>query len=146
MPYVRHCNNPVPSNGGAYCDGDETKVETCNTTCGTAGGWGEWSAYSDCSVTCGHGKKFRTRECNNPKPLDGGLDCIGLATETIPCTHACTVNGGWSEWKWSNCSVSCGQGVKTGIRMCNSPAPAFGGANCIGMASNNTICDMGPCN
>lgn len=39
------------------------------------GGWGEWSAYGGCSVTCGGGTKERSRECNSPQPENGGLDC-----------------------------------------------------------------------
>lgn len=44
------------------------------------GGWSEWSELSICSRTCGrgYGYKKKTRECNNPKPKNGGIDCDGF--------------------------------------------------------------------
>ena len=39
--------------------------------------WGEWSAYGACSVTCGYGKKWKTRSCDSPAPAHGGNDCVG---------------------------------------------------------------------
>ena len=41
------------------------------------GEWGEWGSTSQCSRTCGGGTKFSERECNNPKPANGGRYCIG---------------------------------------------------------------------
>lgn len=35
------------------------------------------------------------------------------------------LNGGWSKWKiQSECSVSCGRGVRPRVRTCNNPSPA----------------------
>ena len=39
------------------------------------GHWSKWTSLSVCSKTCGDGEKTRTRECNNPPPLFGGLTC-----------------------------------------------------------------------
>ena len=45
------------------------------------GRWGTWSSWSKCSHTCqnkankGEGVRIRRRNCNNPPPTNGGLDC-----------------------------------------------------------------------
>ena len=44
------------------------------------GGYGPWTRYKQCSVTCGLGFQVRTRECNNPKPAHGGKRCKRLGT------------------------------------------------------------------
>ena len=49
------------------------------------GGWSDWSAYGDCSVTCGVGSKKRTRECMSPVPRNRGSACIGEDSETKGC-------------------------------------------------------------
>ena len=55
------------------------------------GNWGQWSVYSQCSLTCGSGHQSRSRPCNNPAP-NGGLPCIGSSTESQNCnTQSCTV-------------------------------------------------------
>ena len=41
---------------------------------------GGWSAFGDCSKTCGGGVQIRT--CTNPAPANGGADCQGEATQT----------------------------------------------------------------
>ena len=40
------------------------------------GAWGNWSKFGDCNVTCGGGKQYRSRSCNNPTPGDDGLECL----------------------------------------------------------------------
>ncbi|XP_053390929.1 ectin-like [Mercenaria mercenaria] len=56
-------------------------------TFGTAvnGAWSEWSAWSDCDVTCESGTQTRARTCTNPAPAHGGLDCAGNGMETQSC-------------------------------------------------------------
>jgi len=49
------------------------------------GQWTQWSAYGECSVTCGTGKKIRHRMCFSPN----NVECIGdtdLDTNTTPCS------------------------------------------------------------
>lgn len=49
------------------------------------GGWGPWSPWDICSVTCGGGVQRRNRLCNNPTPQFGGKDCVGDVTENQVC-------------------------------------------------------------
>ncbi|KAK3777711.1 hypothetical protein RRG08_021821 [Elysia crispata] len=41
------------------------------------GSWGPWGSWGECSRTCESGVSLRKRECDNPKPRDGGLYCTG---------------------------------------------------------------------
>lgn len=49
------------------------------------GSWGNWENWSVCTVTCGGGVRLRSRQCDNPAPLRGGVDCIGFAQEAGDC-------------------------------------------------------------
>ncbi|KAJ8259165.1 hypothetical protein COCON_G00181770 [Conger conger] len=107
---VRSCTNPAPSllPPGLPCAGPEERAEHCHSLpyCAVHGGWGQWSAYSECPVTCGIGQTVRRRECNNPAPKHGGKTCPGLPTSTQICNqkNPCPVNGEWAEWgEWGRC-------------------------------------------
>ena len=39
------------------------------------GAWGHWLSWSDCSVSCGGGRRNKSRNCDNPLPDAGGLLC-----------------------------------------------------------------------
>ncbi|KAM9446706.1 A disintegrin and metalloproteinase with thrombospondin motifs 3 [Clarias gariepinus] len=49
------------------------------------GAWGVWTKYGSCSRSCGTGVRFRTRQCNNPAPSNGGQDCPGVNYEFQLC-------------------------------------------------------------
>ncbi|XP_053766522.1 A disintegrin and metalloproteinase with thrombospondin motifs 2 isoform X3 [Desmodus rotundus] len=49
------------------------------------GNWGSWSTFGSCSRTCGTGVKFRTRQCDNPHPANGGRTCSGLGYDFQLC-------------------------------------------------------------
>ncbi|XP_023562555.1 A disintegrin and metalloproteinase with thrombospondin motifs 3 isoform X2 [Octodon degus] len=49
------------------------------------GNWGSWTKFGSCSRTCGTGVRFRTRQCNNPTPINGGQDCPGVNFEYQLC-------------------------------------------------------------
>ena len=56
------------------------------------------------------------------------------------------VHGSWSGWtSWSWCSHRCGGGTKTRRRLCDSPAPAHGGADCDGDHYQGSQCNTQPC-
>lgn len=52
----------------------------------------------------------------------------------------CQVNGGWSPWNsFTECSASCGGGVKSRYRKCNSPLPDHDGIPCDPMEANESL-------
>ena len=56
------------------------------------------------------------------------------------------VDGGFSAFgEWSECSADCGEGEQTRERSCNNPAPAKGGADCVGSLKESKNCNSGPC-
>ena len=47
------------------------------------------------------------------------------------------VNGQWGNWEgWEDCTVTCGGGYQNRTRVCDNPAPAFGGNNCSDNGTN----------
>lgn len=51
----------------------------------TNGGWGQWSDWTDCSVNCGLGYRFRSRACDSPLPENNGADCGEPHSEMERC-------------------------------------------------------------
>lgn len=90
---ARNCTNPPPEAGGEDCTrlGPPKETKLCNTkACPVDGGYGDWSSFTQCSKTCGHARKERTRKCNSPPPQNGGLNCsrLGPALEIRTCDNA----------------------------------------------------------
>ena len=59
------------------------------------------------------------------------------------------VNGGCSDFgEWDDCPVSCGGAEHSRYRMCDNPAPQYGGDDCTvdGSADTETEkCNENPC-
>lgn len=56
------------------------------------GSFTDWSAWSQCSTSCGRGKQKRVRSCNNPSPSRCGKDCSGDIEEVVDCNiRSCPV-------------------------------------------------------
>ena len=60
-----------------------------------------------------------------------------------------SVGGGWGKWKdWEPFPVSCGGSNHSRNRLCDSPAPEYGGDNCTVDGSKATEiqrCNENPC-
>ncbi|PVD21525.1 hypothetical protein C0Q70_17323 [Pomacea canaliculata] len=144
----RLCDNPSPQPGGQPCDGDNWQVDLCmQRQCPIDGNWGEWAPWGACSQTCGVGQQHRQRQCNNPRPQFDGAECRGSGDESRPCqSQQCAVDGNWGSWlPWSPCSLSCGGGVRSRQRLCDSPVPQFGGTECLGSDRQRDYCHNDPC-
>ncbi|KAJ7383493.1 Hemicentin-1 [Desmophyllum pertusum] len=131
----RKCDSPKPQYGGATCNQvEQVKQEQCmKQKCQVNGGWGKWDRWSECSVTCGFGMRSRERKCDSPKPQYGGAPCNKVEqVEQKQCLERkCQVNGGWGKWShWSECSRTCGIGLTSRERKCDSPEPQNGGTPC----------------
>ncbi|XP_069091836.1 adhesion G protein-coupled receptor B3 isoform X7 [Pleurodeles waltl] len=108
-----------PQYGGRSCDGPETHHKPCNIAlCPVDGQWQEWSAWSQCSVTCSNGTQQRSRQCT--PAAHGGSECKGPWAESRECHNQdCTANGQWNQWgHWSGCSKSCDGGWERRTRSC----------------------------
>ena len=144
----RFCNSPSPLYGGDPCKGIFTEERICDTGvfCPVHGNWGQWSAFSPCSVDCGSGFKDRSRFCDNPAPMYGGRLCEGPDIEVVDCATGinCPVHGDWSTWTvWTGCSVNCDVGVQKRSRSCTNPKPMFGGRPCKGDSLQEKVCNTG---
>ena len=55
-------------------------------------------------------------------------------------------NGQWSDWdSWSDCTVSCGGGLRSRNRSCTDPPPENGGDSCIGISLQSEMCNPFMC-
>ncbi|XP_059503813.1 hemicentin-1 isoform X2 [Stegostoma tigrinum] len=145
---ARTCSDPVPQYGGHYCEGSDVQIDFCNSDpCPIHGNWGPWSSWGTCSRTCNGGQMRRYRTCDNPRPTSGGRACAGADTQVQRCSlDICPVDGNWGPWQaWNDCSVSCGGGEQSRLRMCNNPVPSSGGRSCPGDGSQVSRCKVQPC-
>ena len=111
------------------------------------GDWSDWSEWDMCVGPCGKKTRKRHRTCTSPSPSLNGADCIGVSVEQKDCgPEVCPVDGKWSEWgEWSGCTKLCGEEEQLRKRLCNSPSPEHGGADCVGPASSRKSCDHVNC-
>ncbi|CAD7956387.1 unnamed protein product [Amoebophrya sp. A25] len=141
-------------NGGAPCQDELSQVRGCGKTpCQTPVDcvWGEWSAFDECSKTCGGGQKTRTRHVTTSPRLGGKLCEPLTSAEVVPCaTESCDAgttcrNGKWGEWSnWSMCSTTCGEGYQFRHRQVASEPNACG-EPVTGKHEELQVCNMGQC-
>lgn len=64
----------------------------------------------------------------------------------IECNCHYIVDGAWSSWaSYGPCSVTCEGGIRNRERLCDDPAPAWGGAECPGESSETGTCNHNNC-
>lgn len=129
--------------GGAACVGPTQHTETCSAwKCPVNCRWTLWDAWMPCTKTCGGGLSHRSRSYD-PRPQNGGIHCSGAHMEMIDCSSAeCPIDCVWEDWMdWSLCSKSCGDGVRTRVRLVNISS-SNGGKECSasGDPSQETPC------
>ncbi|XP_042320317.1 semaphorin-5A [Sceloporus undulatus] len=141
---MRYCS----SDGSTGCSTDGDFMHSGRYAAHTINGaWSPWSPWSQCSRDCSRGIRNRKRTCNNPEPKYGGLPCLGPSLEYQECNILpCPVDGGWSCWSsWSKCSTTCGSGHYMRTRSCTNPAPAYGGDICLGLHTEEALCNTQQC-
>ncbi|VDN01757.1 unnamed protein product [Thelazia callipaeda] len=91
----------------------------------------EWTAWSECSATCGAGVQTRMKICPEE-------NCSDQQQEEKPCQKdKCPT---WQKWgTWSACSATCGTGQRSRIRECTQ------GRNCKGEGSEVESCQTKKC-
>ena len=56
------------------------------------------------------------------------------------------MDGAWSEWSsWTQCSKTCGGGIKVRERSCTNPPPKGNGQSCVGEVEETGACSENPC-
>lgn len=56
------------------------------------------------------------------------------------------VDGAWGPWTpWGDCSRTCGGGVSSSSRHCDSPRPTIGGKYCLGERRRHRSCNTDDC-
>ncbi|XP_064626790.1 A disintegrin and metalloproteinase with thrombospondin motifs adt-1-like isoform X3 [Lineus longissimus] len=141
---TRLCDDPPNLNGGAVCPGARKETLPCNPgDCPVDGQWYPWLAWSECSKNCGGGRQTRTRSCKQPE--NGGMICIGSASEEQDCqTQPCPIDCTWKEWQnWGPCNATCGTGYMTRTRGWNEAK--YNGKACEGESIEAAKCNEDPC-
>ncbi|XP_014468093.1 PREDICTED: ADAMTS-like protein 3 isoform X2 [Dinoponera quadriceps] len=116
----------------SYCDANgrpEKTLMPCNThPCTTKWATGEWSV---CSASCGGGTRTRSVFCTE----ENGNETTKLPDHKCSGTHKPRVQEScntvscpmWEADKWSECSVTCGTGVRTRTIECRDGVGAISG-------------------
>uniref|UniRef100_A0A9J8BR63 Semaphorin-5A n=1 Tax=Cyprinus carpio carpio TaxID=630221 RepID=A0A9J8BR63_CYPCA len=109
--------------------------------------WSSWETWSSCSKECSKGFRTRKRSCATPDGKSTPFACSGAPVEYQDCnTQPCPVKGAWSCWSsWSQCSTSCGGGHYQRSRTCSNPSPAHSGDICIGLHTEEALCNTHEC-
>ncbi|XP_053382454.1 uncharacterized protein LOC123540032 [Mercenaria mercenaria] len=92
--------------------------------------------------------------CENNNCKNGATCVNGTGNYTCQCPYGYSgrlceikaVDGEWSAWtNWTSCSMSCGGGIATRTRRCDSPPPDTEGKQCVGNSSETISCKEEKC-
>ena len=141
--------------GGNECKGGSTRTESCiekpcsdnpfsslKVDCS----WSPWYAWSKCSKTCGGGERVSNRTIS-VVAHNGGKECEGIDSRMEECnTETCFGSDcRWSPFsEWSECSKTCGGGVRRSTRKVLQIA-SDGGRDCLGDYEKIEGCNKEPC-
>ena len=106
-----------------HCNIQKLFSDACPPKCE----YSPWTCWSECSATCGGGKKSRDRECNCPDGYPPNLcenngQCDGEPREEedcntdVECPPECEFSPDWEPWL--PCSKTCGGGTKSRQKKC----------------------------
>nr|XP_047124211.1 coadhesin-like [Hydra vulgaris] len=105
-----------------WCQGNNTEIME----------WFEkWTIWGECSVTCGLGYRSKYSQHETIKVI-----------KVESCNQiSCPENGMWGQWSNSECSNTCGNGIKFLSRRCDNPPPSYNGRDCIGASNYTEVCN-----
>ncbi|CAK8677726.1 unnamed protein product [Clavelina lepadiformis] len=129
----------VLSNPGYYCFFQQFQFG-CPASCGLCPAcqcgatYGDFGAWTDCTVSCGGGFQYRYRDCNK---IAG---CPGSHREERRCGGNACPGPAWSEWRNDgSCSEDCDGGIQNQVRDC------INGPGCVGQSTRTRPCNMQAC-
>jgi len=98
------CTNTVSIGTQWRMCGATNDTRAC--TLGPCSQWGDWTAWTGCSTTCGDGQQRRSRFCNTY------VGCPGPQSDTRTCNVAsCDLLTQWGPW--GPCSRFCDTGMQS---------------------------------
>lgn len=122
---------------------DKTQIEILAINVQKDCQFSNWSPWSDCSTTCGHGVHARSRSISQ-QPAFGGTLCETTHQQESCEDRCCPFPCVWNDWsEWGACSVECDGGISNRSRTVQRKE-ACGGAPCLHPAEQK-ICNPFPC-
>ncbi|KAG0723457.1 A disintegrin and metalloproteinase with thrombospondin motifs 20 [Chionoecetes opilio] len=143
--------------GGAGVEGDSKAGQTMNVMSRMldhntlpGGRSPEWPTCKRlwCTTSADEKEGCRTQHMPWADGTECGEELWCLKGQCVERDRAVTrkVHGHWGEWlPWSECSRTCGVGVRSSTRRCDSPLPRYGGNYCTGERVRYESCIGKPC-